>query len=200
MPRPRHLTVTLACALALGPIAATAQSLDTAGATSCEVRGWAQDPDPKGTNVRSAPRANAPIIGHVAPMVRITRDEITGTEFDIVAFKDGWLLIQNGSDGGLKLDAAHEADGRGWISARLVGAQLRAVALRSSPRRDAPKIAHLMGDSWGPDSVKVSAVHGCQGAYLEVTATPIGGKPARGWSYKPCASQLTTCDGVVAEE
>jgi hypothetical protein len=46
----------------------------------------------------------------------------------------------------------------------------------------------------------VSAVHGCQGTYLEVTATPIGGKPARGWSDKPCASQLTTCDGVITKE
>jgi hypothetical protein len=199
MPRPRHYVVTLACALALCPIAAPAQPLDTAGATQCEVRGWLQDPDPKGTNVRAAPRANAPIIGHVAPMVRLTSSDITGTEFDIVAYKDGWFLIQNGTDGGLKLDAAHEADGRSWITARFVGVQLRATAFRSAPRRDAPQIARMTGDSWGPYSVKISAVHSCQGPYIEVTATPIGGKPLRGWSYKPCSLQLTTCDGGVVE-
>ena len=189
----------LGATLALAPIAATAQPLDAAGATQCSVRGWAKDPDPKGTNVRSAPRADAPIIGRLAPMMRITRDDTTGVEFDIVAFRDGWLLIQNGSDGGLKLDAAHDADGRGWISAGLVGTQLRTIAFRAAPRRDAMEIAHLIGDSWGPDSVKVSAVHGCQGPYIEVTATPIGGKPVRGWSYKPCSSQLTTCDGGITE-
>jgi hypothetical protein len=198
---PRHLIVTLGCAVALlSPLAAAAQALDTTGATPCEVRGWARDPDPRGTNVRSAPRDGAPIIGHVAAMVRIAPDEITGTEFDIVAFKDGWLLIRDGSDSGLTFDPAHAADGRGWISATLVGAQLRTIAFRSAPHRDAPQIAHLAGDNWGPDSVKVSAVHGCRGGYIEVTATPIGGKPLRGWSYKPCSLQLTTCDGGITEQ
>jgi hypothetical protein len=65
--------------------------LDTAGAMQCEVRGFAIDRDPKGTNVRSAPRANAPIIGHLVPMTRIGGDEYSGVEFDIVAFKDGWF-------------------------------------------------------------------------------------------------------------
>ncbi len=200
MPRPRHLIVTLGCALALGSFAASAQPLDTASATACEVRGFAIDRDPKGTNVRSAPRANAPIIGHLVPMIRVGGDDYSGVEFDIVAFKDGWFLIKNGSDDGLKLDAAHNDDGRGWISARLVGVQLRVPAFRSAPRRDAPEIAHLMGDNWGPDSVTVSAVHACQGPYMEVTTTPYGGKvPVRGWSYKPCSQQLTTCDGGLTE-
>src|SRR5256885_9521730 len=86
--RPCHLVVTFGCAFALGSMTATAQPLDSGGATPCEVRGWVQDPDPKGTNVRAAARANAPIIGHVAPMVRLTPSDITGTEFDIVAYKD----------------------------------------------------------------------------------------------------------------
>jgi len=200
MPRPRHLIVTLGCALALGSPTAAAQPLDTAGATACEVRAFAIDRDPKGTNVRSAPRANAPIIGHLVPMIRIDKDEYSGVDFDIVAFKDGWFLIKNGSNDGLKLDATHKDDGRGWISARVVSVQLRVPALRSAPRREAREIAHLVGDNWGPDSVTVSAVHGCQGPYMEVTTTPIGGKaPVRGWSYKPCSNQLTTCDGGITE-
>jgi hypothetical protein len=193
----RWLAVTLG-ALAAGTTAA-AQPLDTGGATQCEVRGFAIDRDPKGTNIRSAPRPNARIIGQLVPMIRIGGDEYSGVEFDILAFKDGWFLIKNGSNDGLKLDAAHKDDGRGWISVRLVGVQLRVPAFRSAPRRDAPEIAHLIGDNWGPDSVTVSAVHGCQGPYMEVTATPIGGKPMRGWSYKPCSLQLTTCDGGVTE-
>jgi hypothetical protein len=181
--------------------AQTPATLDTAGVTACEVRGFAIDPDPKGSNVRSAPRANAPIIGRLVPMIHVGGDQYSGVEFEIVAFKDGWFLIQNGSDDGLKLDAAHKDDGRGWISARLVSVQLRVVALRSAPRRDAREIAHLMGDNWGPDSGTVSAVHACQGSYMEVTTIPYGSKTAvRGWSYKPCSNQLTTCDGGITEQ
>ena len=125
------------------------------GRTSCAVRGYATDTDPRGTNVRSAPRADAPIIGHLAPPTKIDANTETGIEFDIVGSKDGWLLIRNGSDGGLTFDPAHRADGRGWVSAKLVGTQLRLPAFRSAPRRDAPEIAHFQGDIWGPDSAGV---------------------------------------------
>lgn len=180
--------------------AQTRAPLDTAGATSCEVRGFAIDRDPKGTNVRNAPRVDAPVIGHLAPMIRVDKDEYSGVDFDIVGFKDGWFLIKNGSNEGLKLDATHADDGRGWISARLVGVQLRVPALRSAPRRDAHEVARLKGENWGPDSVTVSAVHACQGPYMEVTTVPYGGTVAvRGWSYKPCSLQLTTCDGGITE-
>jgi len=178
---------------------AIAQTLDTAGAKTCAVRGYAIDTDPKGTNVRSAPRADAPIIGRLAPPTKIDPNTETGIEFDIVGSKDGWLLIRNGSDGGLTFEATHRADGRGWVSAKLVGTQLRLSAFRSAPRRDAPEIARFQGDNWGPDSAGVTAIHGCQDRYIEVTAAPPNGKPLRGWSYLPCSSQLTTCDGGVTE-
>jgi hypothetical protein len=194
-------------AMMLGGLLASAQAeaqtkvpLDTAGAVQCEVRGFAIDRDPKGTNVRSAARIDAPVIGHLVPMIRVDKDAYSGVEFDIVGFKGGWFLIRNGSDDGLKLDAAHADDGRGWISARLVGVQLRVPALRSAPRRDAREVVRLKGANWGPDSVTVSAVHACQGPYMEVTTTPYGATMAvRGWSFKPCSNQLTTCDGGVTE-
>ena len=174
--------------------------LETTGATTCEVRGFATDRDPKGSNLRSAPRGDAPIIGHVPPLSNIGQNTWTGAEFEIIGSKDGWLLVHNGErDGDLKLDAAHAGDGRGWLSARLAGTTLRVAAFRSAPRRDAPLVARMAGDNWGPDSVTVSAVHACRGDYIEVTATPIGGKPVRGWSFKPCSSQLTTCDGGMTE-
>ena len=196
----RALAAIAAFAAGLAAVEAAAQPLDTTGATTCKVRGWVQDSDPKGTNVRGAPRGNAPIIGHLAPQVRIARDETTGVEFDIVGSKDGWLLIRNGSDGGLTFDsAAHAADGRGWVSAKLVSTQLRMVAFRSAPHREAPVVATLRGDNWGSDSVAVLVIHGCEGRYIEVTATPVDGKPLRGWSYLPCSLQLTTCDGGVVE-
>ena len=205
MKRLRLPIVAIACVTALAP-GARAQPLETAGATTCDVRAFAIDPDPRGTNVRSAPRANASVIGHLVPLTRIERDTLVGVEFDIVGSKDGWLLIRNGRpEGGLILDAAHKADGRGWISGRLAATTLALPAFRSAPHRDAPEVARLMGDisgpdgSWGPYSVAISVVHGCQGGYIDVTVTPPRGKPVRGWSYKPCAAQLTTCDGGMTE-
>ena len=90
MPRPRPLVVALAGVVALAP-PVLAQPLETAGATTCDVRAFANDVDPKGTNVRSGPRADAPIIGRLAPLTRIERDTLVGVEFDIVGSKNGWL-------------------------------------------------------------------------------------------------------------
>src|SRR5690349_25008499 len=112
MPRSRYPIVALACVAAFGPVAGAAQTLDTAGATSCAVRGYAIDTDPKGTNVRAAPRADAPVIGHLAPPIKLDANTENGIEFEIVGSRNGWLLIRNGSDIGLTFDAALRADGR----------------------------------------------------------------------------------------
>jgi hypothetical protein len=179
--------------------AARAASVETTGAAQCAARGFSIDPDPKGANLRSAPRANAPVIGRLAPLAYPDNDKragvLVGPEFAIVGAKDGWLLIQGpGEPGDFKLDAAYAAEGRGWISGRLVGAQLGAQTLRAAPRHDAAVIVRMIGENWGPDSVKVTAVHACLDKYVEVTTAPPGGKSVRGWSWAPCSSQLTTCD------
>ena len=178
----------LALGVVLLPLAgASAAPLDTAGATQCQTRGFSIDTDPKGTNVRSAPRADASILRRLPPLVKIGPDTVTGVEFVIVGSKDGWLLIE-------------ESEQRGWISGRLVGTTLASRPLRAAPRRDAPVVAQLSGENWGPDSVGVSAVHACSDKYVEVTARPLGGKPLRGWSYWPCSNQLTTCDRSDAND
>jgi len=188
--------------LSLGATQVAAAPLETAGAMQCEVSGFSIDPDPKGTNVRSAPRADAPIVGHLAPRVRVTPVETTAVAFEILGSKDGWLLIRNGNPPtSFTLDPANAEDGRGWVSGRLVGTTLAAISLRTVPRWDAPVVASFAMPGSSPVSVVVSTVHGCRGKYAEVTGTPINGKTVRGWSYSPCSSQLTTCDpGYIADE
>ena len=68
--RARHLPVVLLGFGLATPQAAAAEPIDTTGATQCEASGFSIDPDPKGTNLRSAPRANAPVIGRLAPRTR----------------------------------------------------------------------------------------------------------------------------------
>ena len=193
-------SISLACAWTLSiTLPALAETVDTAGATSCEIVGFSVDRDPNGANIRSAPRIDAAVIGHLAPLQYPGNDPragvMVGQAFRIVGSRDGWLLIAD-------VEPFEDRQGRpvngfngpGWVSGKLVGVQLGAQTLRAAPRHDAPVLARLVGDSWGPDSVAVSIVHGCLNKYVEVTATPLGGKPLRGWSWLPCASQLTTCD------
>ena len=201
MRAPRLTVVLLGLSLATAQGAAEAAPLDTTGASQCETRGFSTDRDPKGTNVRSAPRADAPIIGRLAPLARISPDTSTGVEFEIVGSKDGWLLIQKGDPAAdFTLDPANAADGRGWVSGKLVSVTLGRRYLRAAPRRDGAVVLDLFGPNWGPDSVAVSALHACQDKYVEVTATPPRGKTVRGWSWSPCSNQLTTCDPAGAPE
>jgi hypothetical protein len=194
----RSLLLALALPLA-SATPALAKTVDTSGATKCDIVGFSTDRDPNGTNIRSAPRVNSAVIGHLAALQYPGNDPragvLVGQAFRIVGSKDGWLLIADvepfeDSQG----RPVNGFDGPGWISGKLVGVQLGAQTLRAAPRHDAPVLARLVGDSWGPDSAAVTALHGCQDKYVEVTATPHGGKPLRGWSWHPCASQLTTCD------
>jgi hypothetical protein len=194
MRAPRLPIVLLGFSLATTQ-AAAAEPIDTTGAMQCEASGFSIDPDPKGTNLRSAPRANAPVVGRLAPRTRITPVEVVGVTFDIVASKDKWLLIRNGNpEKDFMLDPANAADGRGWVSGKLVGTTLGAAALRTAPKRDAPFVVDLSGPGLSPESTAVSAIHGCQGRYVEVTAAPLNGKTVRGWSWAPCSLQLTPCD------
>ncbi|CAN5764897.1 hypothetical protein BH11PSE3_BH11PSE3_02420 [soil metagenome] len=217
---PRPAVLLLGFGLAALPAAASAAPLETAGASQCNIRAFAVDRDPKGTNLRSAPRADAPIIGHMAPLESIAPDTKVGVEFYIVGSKDGWLLIRDPDPrDGLKFDPANAADGRGWVSGKLITVNLRNAELRTAPRRSAPLVAELKGPKWGPDWFGVRIIHACQDKYIEVTGKMIDGtladgprlydvltddklkgKFVRGWSWSPCANQLTTCDPAARGE
>lgn len=182
---------------------ALAAEVETAGATQCRTHGYLKDKDPRGTNVRSAPRANAPVIGRLPPRAPLEpgSDEIVGAEFEIIGAKDGWLLIRDAQAGE---DSKPVFKGPGWISGRLVDFTLGGNALRAAPDSDAKTIAKLSGElkdgsGYGPDSYEVLAVHGCESHFVDVTivlarSLKTGAKPMRGWVDKACSTQLTTCD------
>jgi hypothetical protein len=209
-----HTNTFVAClAILPGGIAAGAsathaaevdtQSLDTAGASRCEVHGFLTDPDPKGTNVRGAPRGNALVIGHLAPFIHLTPNDDVGVEVEITGSANGWLLVKqvlHPDDDAATLAKAFR--GTGWVSGTLVSTQLGATVLHAVPKREAPVTVNLRNDKkgWGADSYKVTRIHACDGQFVEITAAPPEGKPIHGWSYNPCASQLTTCDRSGPEQ
>lgn len=195
-----------ALCLAIAPAAAA--QVETAGATQCRTAGYLTDKDPRGTNVRAAPRGDAPIVGRLPPRARLEpgSDEIVGAEFDIVGSKDGWLLIRNALVGDQSKPAFK---GTGWISGKLVSFTLGGNRLLDAPEMDAKTLAKLSGETkggsgYGPDSYAVLQIHGCESHFVEVTvqlhrSVIPGGKPMRGWVEKACSTQLTTCDPTYAQ-
>jgi hypothetical protein len=162
------------------------------GAVACKLRALVTDPDPNGTNIRAAPRADAPVIGHLPPRWHMAKDVVEGADFEMTASQDGWLQILNAED-----DVKRVFDGPGWIWGGLVGVTLGGPVLRTAPRSDAPIAAQLSrpDKGWEPDSFQVSHVQACPGEFVQVRAKPPGGGAAvQGWLYRPCANQLTTRD------
>lgn len=198
-------TVLAAVCLLASP--ALAAEVETAGAGQCTTRGYNKDTDPRGTNLRAAPSAQAAIIGHLPPREAVEpgSDDLVGAEFDIIGGKDGWLLIRDAHAGA---DDKLVFKGPGWISGRLVGFTLGGGVLREAPDVDAKAVAKLSGElkdgsGYGPDSYEVMAVHGCAGHFVDVTirlAPSIApkAKPLRGWNERACSTQVTTCDSAYA--
>jgi len=172
-----------------------AQAADT-----CSGRAYLTDPDPKGTNVRAEPRADAPIIGRLPPLLKLTDVDTVGVEFEMSDTRNGWLLIRNAE--------RDDPNGRsrtfaiaGWVWGGLISMTAGDGRLRSGLSEEAPVLAWLMDrdKGWGPDSFEIKIVHACAGLFAEVTVAPPSGKRMRGWIGHFCSSQLTTCDYAYPE-
>lgn len=182
-------TLVLAAAAASAPVV-------TASDAVCSVKGYNADKDPAGTNIRSAPDANAPVIFRLMPEKE--PDDTYGSEFEVIGSKNGWLLIRNAElgaygDGDLKT----VFKGPGWISGALVGFTVNDPDMRNAPSMTAKVIAHLeeeKGDkTWGVDSFSVKRVYSCSGTFADVSGVSPYKQSYRGWVTKLCANQRTTC-------
>jgi hypothetical protein len=186
------LTIGMACLLL--PAAAVAGPVDTSGVTACTLSGWSDDPDPAGLNIRAAPGVTAEIIGRV-PLPKEEHDE--AAQFDIIGSRNGWFLIKGVKFvdyGSGKGDRAVFA-GPGWVFADKVRFLINGADVRDVPAASAKVVARLRSadGTSGPDSAKIDHVHGCSGAFADVTAHMEGQRPARGWVTKICSNQVTTC-------
>ena len=186
-----------AAAIILAPFAVHAAPLD--GMSKCDLHGFSIDTDPKGTNIRGAPDAAAPIVGHFPSEAGLGRESRASPQFDVVGSKNGWLLIQNVDNGGDPVAKPKTFfKGQGWISGALAGFTVGTNELRSAPSSDAPIVAKLVdAQGHGPDSYGVKRVNACSGKFADITvllATSKTAKPIRGWAAHVCQDQLTTCD------
>jgi hypothetical protein len=185
----------IVAALAMLPLAAHADE----SISKCDLHGFSIDTDPKGTNIRSAPNAAAPIVGHFPSEAGLGRESRASPQFDVIGSKNGWLLIQNVDNGGDPVAKLRKFfKGPGWVSGALVGFTVGTNELRSAPSNDAPIVAKLINaQSTGPDSYVVKRVNACSGTFADITillTTSKTAKPIRGWAGHVCQDQLTTCD------
>jgi hypothetical protein len=178
-----------AAAAASAPVVTTSDAV-------CSVNGYNADKDMSGTNIRSAPDANAPVIFRLMPEKE--PDDTYGSEFEVIGSKNGWLLIRNA-----ELGAYGDSNpkivfkGPGWISGALVGFTINDPNMRAAPSPNAKVVATLQGEKngsvWGPDSFGVKRVYGCSGAFADVSGVTPYKQTYRGWVTKLCGNQRTTC-------
>ncbi|HEX3810570.1 MAG TPA: hypothetical protein VHW02_12830 [Rhizomicrobium sp.] len=183
------------------PLCALATATDMTGVSKCDLKGFSTDNDPKGSNIRSAPNANASVIGHVPAEMNLPGGEDTvSASFDIIGSKDGWLLVRNVDAGGAAGGTDYKIvfKGPGWISGALAGFTVGSSELRSAPSKTSPIVVTLTDEKngIGADSYAVKRVHACQGTFADITVQPPDSKakPVRGWAAKVCRNQVTTCD------
>jgi hypothetical protein len=180
----------LAATIASSPVVTTSDAV-------CNINGYNADKDMTGTNIRSAPDANATVIFRLKP--EIEPEDNYGAEFEVIGSKNGWLLIRNA-----ELGAYGDGNGKivfkgpGWISGALVGFTINDSNMRSAPSPGARVIARLEGDNgaggvWGPDSFGITRVYGCSGNFADVGGVTPTKKTYRGWVTKLGGNQRTTC-------
>jgi hypothetical protein len=177
-------------------------ALDLAGAAQCASYGYGTDRDPKGTNVRAAPRVTGAIVGRLPPRAGLELDKqtVVGPEFAIIGSKDGWLLIKY-----ISIDQTKTL--QGWVSGRLVGGTVGSTKLMATPDEEGKVVATLTGQlkdgsGYGPYNFEIMQIHGCRQRFVDVTVRllpaikppPDKAKPLRGWANRVCSTQLTTCD------
>jgi hypothetical protein len=189
------LLAVLGVAAWLPGAAKAATPVDTQGATQCSFGAFATDPNPKGTYVRAAPRADAPVIGHLPPLYHLSPDDDTGVELQVMGAKDGWLLIGKGK---YENTLDNGFDGPGWIPGNIASLSIGDERLFAAPNADAPVVVWLMdmARGWGASSFEVTQILSCQGQFAEITVQPPDKnlKPRSGWVTGTCTAQLSTCD------
>ncbi len=147
------------------------------GSVACERSVYTVDPDPEGTNVRSAPQKGSPVL-FVIPY---------DSEASVVAlaasFED-WVLVHSAEG----VTSGFESRKKGWVFAPLLAVRAvhstgRKVPLYSRPDTGSPVIEMVAGET-------EARLAGCMGNWMQVRIGAKKGRLARG-DY--CGNPVTTC-------
>lgn len=166
------------------PLASTsASSKAKAGGeavTGCDVEAYLDDPDVKGTNVRSGPGSTHKIIGHIPNR---NKDGL-GVGIHVTGSQGDWVRIDRAVEEGGDGDRVF-FKGEGWVFAPLLaGSAIGGGAdLYKEPTTKSPVLGRVSHDD-------KAVVNGCKGKWVLVRH-----KKLKGWMAPRtfCPSSLTTC-------
>ncbi|MGC9967698.1 MAG: choice-of-anchor tandem repeat GloVer-containing protein [Syntrophobacteraceae bacterium] len=159
------------------PLSFAESSSIPSGAVTCKGSVYTVDPDPKGTNVRSAPDRNSPVL------IVIPQDS-EGTVVDLAASSGDWVLIHSAQG----VTSGSWFQGQGWVHASLLGVRAvnrtgRKASLHSKPDAGSSVIKMFAGET-------EARLAGCKVDWMQVK---IGEK--KGWLSPDdyCGNPVTTC-------
>ena len=159
------------------PLSFAESSSIPSGAVTCKGSVYTVDPDPKGTNVRSAPDRNSPVL------IVIPQDS-EGTVVDLAASSGDWMLIHSAQG----VTSGSWFQGQGWVHASLLGVRAvnrtgRKASLHSKPDAGSSVIKMFAGET-------EARLAGCKVDWMQVK---IGEK--KGWLSPDdyCGNPVTTC-------
>jgi SH3-like domain-containing protein len=161
---------------AVGAMSAELSSIPS-GALACEGSVYTVDPDPKGTNVRSAPHKKSPVL-------IVIPDDPEATVVDLSASFEDWVLIHSAQG----VTSGFWFEGEGWVHASLLAVRAVHPTGRKVPLYSKPDI--------GSSVIKMFTVEtearlaGCKGHWMQVR---IGNQ--KGWLAPGdyCGNPVTTC-------
>ena len=147
------------------------------GAVACEGSVYTVDPDPKGTNVRSAPQKKSPVL------IVIPNDP-EATVVELSASSEDWVLIHSAQG----IASGFRFQGEGWVHAPLLAVRAvhrtgRKVPLYSKPDTGSSVIEIYAGET-------EARLAGCMGRWMQVRIGKQKGWLAPG-DY--CGNPVTTC-------
>ena len=140
-------------------------------ADACAATVYVNDPDPKGTNIRSAPTSKSNIVSTITD---------SDSELDITGSSGDWLRVRQIRSA----DGTATYKGEGWVFASLVAVRARGRAvLHATPETSGTVVVKLR------DEEQLSVVS-CRGDWLRVRY-----KTQTGWIAKNerCGNPVTTC-------
>ena len=169
---------------------------------------YLDDPDPAGRAVHARPDPRSPVLGRIAPPTRNEADRRdVAVGFDLLASRDGWLLVDGAADDTGLTGAAPRAmyGGRGWIRAAGVRVGLQTEQAFAAPRHSSALL--IEGSDLG-SPLEIAACDGnwVLGRWRVGEASRLHFEPSaaiadnpltlEAWATGICNIQETSCDGV----
>jgi hypothetical protein len=182
--------------------------------TCTDIRGYLNDEAAAGRAVHSEPDGASAVLGRVSPPSKgPAGDYSVAVGFDVLASRDGWLLIEGAADDAALTERPARAmySGRGWIRSERVGVGLQTRQAFAEPRHSSALLIETIEPNSLADLVEIAACDGNwvlgrwrpspPSAFRYEPAAVVSRDPLtlEAWATGICNIQETSCDGVSGD-